>query len=279
MNFSALYNGFPAQAVPLSNRALAYGDGLFETLRVDDRRARFLERHLQRLQRDSARLGLAVDVPALRADIAALLEQHGDGVLKIIVARESAARGYFADDKAPVARLLQFFPQRNDSDTRARDGVAIRLCRQTLAEQPSLAGMKHLNRLEQVRARSEWSGTAIAEGLMLDTGGRVIEGTMSNVFLQRDGVLMTPSLRRCGVAGILRDIVLQRLAPGITDAIETELLPADLAAADEVFVCNSVIGIWPVRKIECMHKAIGETTLALQHKLSALLADEAADCR
>ncbi len=126
--------------------------------------------------------------------------QQQSGVLKIIVAREATTRGYFAARGTPVARLLQFFPAKRFRRTirRARLGVAVRLCRQSLSEQPALAGIKHLNRLEQVLARSEWSDAAIAEGLMLDHAGRLIEGTMSNMFLVRGGTLYTPRLHRCG---------------------------------------------------------------------------------
>ena len=96
-----------------------------------------------------------------------------------------------------------------------RVGVAVRICRQRLSEQPALAGIKHLNRLEQVLARSEWTDTEIAEGLMLDSAGRLIEGTMSNVFLVREGVLYTPRLHRCGVAGVMREVILTAIGARI----------------------------------------------------------------
>lgn len=270
----ALYNGKPAQAVPLSNRALAYGDGLFETIKVESGSAQFLPLHLQRLLRDCARLDISIDEPALRAEIAWLLSTHRSGVLKLIVARESATRGYFASPRSPGMRLLQFFPQSFVEDSRSRIGVAVRICRQRLSEQPALAGIKHLNRLEQVLARSEWSESEIAEGLMLDSAGRLIEATMSNVFLVRAGVLHTPRLHRCGVAGVMREIILTQLAPKFIEIVQTELLPADLSNADEVFLCNSIIGIWPVRKIECLQKTVGDVTLALQQKLNLLIANE-----
>lgn len=270
----AIYNGAPTQAVPLVNRGLAYGDGLFETIKVDNNRAQFLAQHLQRLTRDCARLDIALDESALRSEIKNLLAEHRSGALKIIVTREAPARGYFAAAHSQGARVLQFFPQEFIADTRNNAGVAVRLCRQQLAEQATLAGIKHLNRLEQVLARSEWSDTAIAEGLMFDRAGRLIEGTMSNVFLVRDRKLYTPRLQRCGVAGVMREIILTRLAPNFIATVQTDLLPDDLNTADEVFLSNSVIGIWPVRKIECLQKPLGDVTLALQQKLTRLIADE-----
>jgi 4-amino-4-deoxychorismate lyase len=269
-----MYNGTRTEVVPMANRGLAYGDGLFETIRVERGRAQFLQQHLQRLQRDCARLDISLDASALRAEIDELLARHHSGVLKIIVARESAGRGYFAAPHMPGARILQFYPQLFVDDLRSRVGVAVRICRQQLSEQPVLAGMKHLNRLEQVLARREWSDAAIAEGLMFDRAGRLIEGTMSNVFLVRDGVLYAPRLHRCGVAGVMREIVLSQLAENICDVVQADLLPAELNTADEVFLTNSVVGIWPVRKIECLHKSVGDVTLALQQKLKALIAHE-----
>lgn len=131
MTLLALYNGTPAQALPLTSRALAYGDGLFETIKVEGGRAQFLSFHLQRLRRDCVRLDIALDEAALRCEIAQLLTQQPSGVLKIIVAREAATRGYFAARGTPGSRLLQFFPQNFlHDDARARLGVAVRLCRQ-----------------------------------------------------------------------------------------------------------------------------------------------------
>jgi len=268
----AWYNGAPTAGVPLSNRAIAYGDGLFETIRVEHHRASLLRRHLRRLARGCERLGMRIDGAALDREIAAVLDDHGSGVMKIIVARESDERGYAVPAHADAARLLQFFPREFTADARNSEGVAVRICRLRLSEQPALAGLKHLNRLEQVLARSEWDDPAIAEGLMLDSSARLVEGITSNLFLVRDGVLSTPDLKRCGVAGILREVILEQLAPG---ARVTDLSLDDMVAADEVFLCNSVAGIWPVRTIDGLHKPVGETTRALQQRLQQLIEHEA----
>jgi 4-amino-4-deoxychorismate lyase len=143
-----------------------------------------------------------------------------------------------------------------------------------LAEQPTLAGIKHLNRLEQVLARAEWSDPAIAEGLMLDQSSRLIEGTMSNVFLVRGGVVYTPRLHRCGVAGIVRELVLQRLAAECAPVREADLTLDDVSAADEVFLTNSLIGIWPVLKIDCLYKTRGDVTIAFQQSFQRLCLQE-----
>ncbi len=266
----ALHNGKPTTAVPLANRGFAYGDGLFETIKVVDGCAQFLNEHLRRLQRDCARLDIDLDRIALEREVVSLLAAHSDGVLKVVVTRDSALRGYAAVSRAQGERFLLFYPQRFSDDARARDGVAVRLCRQRLSEQPALAGMKHLNRLEQVRARAEWSDSSVAEGLMLDTADRLVEGTMSNLFLVHAGRVMTPRLHRCGVAGVIRHVILHALSEHRAPVIETDLTLNDLYLADEVFLSNSLIGIWPVRKIECIHKAIGAVAIAFQTALTEL---------
>lgn len=270
-SFFALHNGKLTTVVPPANRGFAYGDGLFETIKVIDGRAQFLSEHLQRVQRDCVRLVIDIDRLALESEVASLLSACDSGILKVIITRGSQQRGYAAAPHAPGERFLLFYPQRFVDDTRVRDGVIIRLCRQRLSEQPALAGMKHLNRLEQVLARAEWSDTTIAEGLMLDIAGRLVEGTMSNVFLVRAGRVMTPRLHRCGVAGVMRDVIMRQLSTQCAPVIESDVTLDDLYAADEMFLSNSVIGIWPVRKIECIHKTIGDVTLAFQTALTNLI--------
>lgn len=268
----ALHNGKPAHAVSIANRGFAYGDGLFETVKVLEGRAQFLKEHVQRLQRDCARLDIDLNSGAIEREIAWLLSARSTGILKIIITRNSAPRGYAAIAHAPADRFVLFYPQRFADDTRARDGVAVRVCRQRLSEQRALAGIKHLNRLEQVLARAEWSDSAVAEGLMLDTAGRLVEGTMSNIFLVRAGRVITPRLHRCGVAGVMRAVIMERLSAGCAPVIEGDLTLDDVYTADEVFLSNSAVGIWPVRKIECIHKAVGDVTIAFQSSLAELIA-------
>jgi 4-amino-4-deoxychorismate lyase len=118
-----------------------------------------------------------------------------------------------------------------------------------LGTQTALAGIKHLNRLENVLARSEWDGDAYAEGLVCDEGGLAISGTMSNLFIFEDQRLCTPDLGRCGVAGLTRELVLEQAGrDGVPCSVED--LPLErVLSADEVFFVNSLIGVWPVRML------------------------------
>jgi 4-amino-4-deoxychorismate lyase len=210
------------------------------------------------------RLDIDLEATRLRAEIAELTARHRDGILKLIITRRALTRGYQSPPAAPAERLLIFYPQLFTAPESLSAGVQVRLCRQRLAEQPKLAGIKHLNRLEQVLARAEWDDPAIAEGLMLDQCSRLIEGTMSNLFLVRAGAVYTPRLHRCGVAGVVRELVIQRMAAECASVFEADLTLDDLYAADEVFLTNSLIGIWPVIKIDCLHKPYGDITLAFQ---------------
>lgn len=270
MTVFALHNGKPASSLSFLDRGFAYGDGLFETIGVIEGRAQFLAEHLRRLYRDCFRLNILLDARSLEAEIAALLARCDEGILKIVVTRAGTQRGYAVQKDARGERFLLFYPQKFTADARSREGVAVRVCRQRLSEQRSLAGMKHLHRLEQVLARAEWSDSTIAEGLMLDSSGRLIEGTMSNIYIVDNGRVLTPRLHRCGVAGVIREIVMMQLASHCAPVIETDLTLDDIYTAEEVFLSNSVIGIWPVRKIECLSKPIGGVTIAFQTALFEL---------
>ncbi|MDO7898003.1 aminodeoxychorismate lyase [Pseudomonas citrulli] len=264
-------DGLPADVLSLKDRGLAYGDGLFETLAVRGGQPVLLERHLQRLETGCRRLALKVDPVALGAELGAYARGLGDGVLKLIVTRGDSLRGYAADPAAPARRILQGNPAPAYPATHAEQGVQLFPCTVRLSEQPLLAGLKHLNRLEQVLARAEWTDAQYAEGLMLDTSGRVIEGVFSNLFMVRDGVLITADLGRCGVAGVMRaELLFQAESRGIATRI-TDIALEQLHQADEVFVCNSVYGVWPVRACGSARWSVGPLTRKLQTLARALL--------
>ena len=243
-------DGTPAPLGTTLDRGLEFGDGLFETLAVAGGAPRLLERHLARLAAGCVRLGLTAPEPAqLDSELKAAAREPGVGVLKLIVTRGTGGRGYAAAAAAPARRTLAALPSRERPEAWARDGVEVRMCATRLAEQPALAGLKHLNRLEQVLARREWSDAAVAEGLMCDVHGRLVCGTMSNVILALDNELVTPALTRCGVAGVMRAALIAALAAAGLAVHERDVDPAELAAAGELFLSNALIGVWPVRRL------------------------------
>jgi len=266
---AVLVNGAPSGVIPVSDRGLHYGDGLFETLAIDAGRPLLWEAHMQRLRAGCERLRIAAPDAAVLADEAAqLCVGQTRAVLKIIVTRGPAARGYAPPRPATATRILSRTPWPDYPAAFARQGVTVDWCGALLARNPRLAGIKHLNRLEQVLARAECPD-ALAECLMCDTEGYAIEGTMSNVFLVRGGTLITPDLSQSGVAGVLRAQVLAAARDRGFDCREAWLRPAEFEAAEEVFLTNCIIGLWPVTRLGERTYPLGKITQTLQHALAA----------
>jgi 4-amino-4-deoxychorismate lyase len=247
-----LINGQFNESVPVQDRGLHYGDGLFETLAVNGRQPLCWDKHYARLKKGCARLGMECPPSAeLFAEALQLCNDSGKSVLKIILTRGQGGRGYRPPEKTnPLTRIMGTYPWPGHPPECITAGIKTRLCNTRLARHPQLAGIKHLNRLEQVLARSEWDDPDIAEGLMLDTNDNVIEGTMSNLFILNGSLLLTPDITECGIEGIIRQCVLELAADINLETSIATLTEQDLFAADEIFLCNSIIGIWPVRQLE-----------------------------
>ncbi|MGE8495983.1 MAG: aminodeoxychorismate lyase [Pseudomonas sp.] len=266
-------DGRPAELLSVTDRGLAYGDGLFETIAVTDGRPTFLDRHMARLLAGCVRLGLPLDADVVRAELLQFCASLGEGVAKLTVTRGDGQRGYAPPQPTVARRILQGSAKPAYPAAHAELGVRLFPCTTRLSEQPLLAGLKHLNRLEQVLARAEWADSDHAEGLMCSLSGQVIEGVFSNLFLVKDGRLLTPDLSRCGVAGVMRAELLAQAALLGIDSEVREITLDELLAADEVFVCNSVYGVWPVRSLQASDWPVGPLTRKLQ-----ALARDLLDC-
>ena len=250
---ATLVNGESPGCVSVSNRGLAYGDGVFTTIKVVDRRLQLWRLHRRRLSRDCEKLSLIVDFDTLEREIATICKRLPPlAVLKIILTRGEGQRGYRPSCNE-VVRILQAAPFTPYSDSYRTRGVEVTLCRLRLADTPTLAGAKHLNRIEQVLARCEWNDE-YQEGLMLDHRGYVIEGTMSNVFIAEGKELLTPLLDRCGVAGIMREHIIANADGNGFNVHEKKISLDELYAARHVFLCNTLIGAWPVACIKAPGK-------------------------
>jgi 4-amino-4-deoxychorismate lyase len=249
--YRVLVNGVETSHIDVSDRGFQYGDGLFETIAVRDGRPLLWRRHITRLRRGCDYLGIdAPDAAGLESEARGLCDGLARAVLKIIVTRGVGGRGYKPSGCGPATRVLAVHAWPQYPPRAGTEGVALRVCGTRLATGGVLAGLKHLNRLEQVLARGEWDAPDIAEGLMLDEADHVIEGTMSNVFIARGGTLFTPDVSRAGVAGVVRGLILDNAErTGVTCVIKPVQLQ-ELPQADEVFICNSLTGVWPVKSIE-----------------------------
>lgn len=240
---ACIFNGAtPISAWPGDARGIAYGDGVFETMRVHRGTIPWWDAHWQRLARGAQRLRLAL--PALEqawAEASALFDDGSDGVLKLLLTRGGGGRGYSPSKTVDPIWMLSRSPL---PPAFSQHGVKLHLCKTRLGVQPALAGIKHCNRLEQILARIECDEAGADEGLMLDVDGNVISASAANLFVLCGGQWLTPLLDRCGVAGVCRHHLLSLL-----DAREQHLAMRDLDAADAVFLCNAVRGILPVARM------------------------------
>ena len=241
-----LINGAPIEVVPALDRGLAYGDGLFESVRFVGAVAPLWSRHMQRLALSCERLRLPVpDLAQLWREALEVSRDLAQPVVRITLTRGIGERGYAPPLSPQPTRIVAAFAPPQLSDEVYSRGVRVRVCNIRLAEQPLLAGMKHLNRLEQVLARAEWNDPAIAEGVLCDIHGHVISATMANLFALVDGVLLTPAVDRCGVAGVARAEVLATCPQAQVGTLTLDAL----REAGEIFLSSSVRGILPVHSL------------------------------
>ena len=263
-----LVNGVAAETIAATDRGLAYGDGVFRTLTVRGTRPRCWQRHYRKLEHDCA--ALAIPCPAetqLREELERAAHGQRECVVKIVVTRGGGPRGYAPPEAPAPTRIVMANPMPRYPAEFASSGVKVHLCTTRLAFQTRLAGVKHLNRLENVLARAEWRDTQTPEGLMLDAEGNAICGTMTNLFIVEKDALATPELSRCGVAGVTRTRVLEASAHhGV--ACRIEQLPLErVLAAQEVLLVNSVIGVWPVKELAGRNWRLGRYAARVQQWL------------
>ncbi len=249
MSAPVLINGRQEQALDVRDRALHYGDGLFETLAIIEGHCPWFEKHFARLQKGCERLSIPVpDKPVLLAELNQLAKGQDRGVLKIIISRGSGGRGYRLPDEVMPVRIISCHAWPDYPARYWQQGVRVHDCQTPMTCHPMLAGLKHLNRLENILARMEWGDEDIAEGLMFNLQGELVEGTMSNVFMVKDQILITPDTRKGGVAGIMRDWVINHARAQDMPMEIRSIGREELHHADELMLSNSLVGLWPVRE-------------------------------
>ena len=271
-----LINGAYSHQIDQTDRGFQYGDGLFETIAIVNGQTVFLDHHLARLQKDCIRLKIPYPGNELLSlEVEQLTKNSDNAVLKIILTRGVGGRGYRQPDLIKTTRVLSLHPYPDYPNSYTNEGIHARFCDIRLGLNPALAGIKHLNRLEQILARSEWDEPSIQEGIMLDFNDHVIEGTMTNLFYVKDDNIYTATLTLSGVSGIMRSIIMSLCASHHLTVIEHDFNQADLLAADEIFVCNSIIDIWPVTELATIHYPVGEKTRQIQSWLAQLIDEQA----
>jgi 4-amino-4-deoxychorismate lyase len=243
-----------AQVSPL-DRGFAYGDGVFETCKLQDAKIPLWNLHKERLLKSCEKLLIPVAIDVIEKQLENLLSELSisntkSAVAKITVTRGQGGRGYRLPDSITPTIVIGIFPSAQYPADYFSKGVIVKLCQQRLSCNQSLAGLKHLNRLEQILARAEWRDESIAEGIVFDTKGNLIEAVFSNIFLIKNNEIFTPDLSEAGVAGVMRRFIIETIAPKAGLNIRIKALGFDdLVNADSIFLCNSLYGIWPVDQI------------------------------
>lgn len=255
-------NGVETSAISISDRGLAYGDGLFETMRVAQGQIPLLAKHLERFLKGVDVLGLGRR-DTLKREFLKYLNRALDeiktnaclerSVIKVMVTRGVGGRGYVPPIDPKCQFIIQVFDQPDYPDSYYQQGIVLKTCEYRLGYQPQLAGIKHLNRLDQVLASQELLDEA--EGLLLDYEGNVIEGTKSNLLVFSKGKISTPRLDGSGVQGVLRNALLDS-APELAEKklfLEEKVIPFnELEHCDGLAMINSVFGLWPVKTLNCI---------------------------
>jgi 4-amino-4-deoxychorismate lyase len=261
-----LVDGAATEVVSARDRGLNYGDGLFETMRLHAGRVCLLARHLARLRAGCTRLALPYpgDAP-IEADIACLADTAAEGVVRLVLTRGDGGRGYAPPRAATGRRIVSL----HALPPAGPPTLALGICSTRLGQSAALGGLKHLGRLEQVLAAAEVDLAGWDEGLMLDASGHVVEATRHNLFYVRGGRVLTPPLDRCGVAGVMRGLVLETLAALHLPGGEAPLRYDELDEIDEMFLCNAVAGVRPVRRVADRELAPGQAVAALHRPLAS----------
>ncbi len=272
---TAWINGRAGTLIGYRDRGLQYGDGVFETMRVRGRRVRLLDFHLDRLFEGCRRLKIEPPKPGrLRRELESRAELRDEAVLKLIVTRGPGSRGYRPSGEERCTRVISLHAPPGRKAAAAQAAVRVRMCGTRLGINPLLAGIKTLNRLESVMARSEWRDPRIWEGLLRDVDGNIVSGTMSNLFIRSGSYLMTPILDRCGIAGVMRRWVLQQGKEFGLRPLEGRLGWEEIGGADEAFMTNAVAGVVSVALVQHGAKHIRfrnqDSACALRARLEAL---------
>lgn len=268
-------NGRARTLIDHRDRGLQYGDGVFETMRVRRRRLRLLQFHLDRLFEGCRRL--KIEPPSagrLRRELESRASLRAEAVLKLIVTRGPGSRGYRASGEERCTRVISLHASPRGGAATAHRSVRVRMCSARLGTNPMLAGIKTLNRLESVMARSEWHDPRVWEGLLRDVDGNIVSGTMSNLFIRSGSYLMTPILDRCGIAGVMRRWVLGQAKDFGLRPLEGRLRWEQIGEAEEAFMTNAVAGIVSIALLqdgaERMRFRNQDSACALRARLEAL---------
>ncbi|OTA16152.1 aminodeoxychorismate lyase [Xenorhabdus vietnamensis] len=247
-------NGNQCDHLPVSDRAVQFGDGCFTTIRVEQGLPALLPLHIKRLQKGVEKLFMpALDWSQLESHIKQVVRGCESGVLKVILSRGTGGRGYSFDDTIEPTQLLSLSAYPERYITQRQKGVSLVLSPISMGINPYLAGIKHLNRLEQVLIKRFIEQSKADEALVLDSDGLLVECCTANIFWRKGKNVYTPDLSQCGVEGVMRQKIIELLVESDYNLLCVMRYPEALAHADEVIICNSLMPVVPVDQIQA-HK-------------------------
>lgn len=271
-NTQVWVNGEACTSLDVMDRGLSYGDGLFETMRVSGGRVPLWSYHERRLVRSCDRLELPVDLALIQEELRRHTEGIDSAVIRLTVTRGSSERGYMPPENPHPTIIVLRTQAPSTSDTAS--GIRAAVLQSRIGISPMLGGLKHLNRLEQVMLRKELSHLSDChEALVLDSRDHVVEGVFSNVFLVKNYVMHTPEIQDAGVAGVMRAFLMDRAREVRIPSRVRTLTVADFIDADEIFFCNSVMGIMPVSEFLGREYRMGAVTLKLREEVTKVFAN------
>ncbi len=251
-----LVNGVETDYIRADDRGLLYGDGIFETIAVKNSTPLLMSYHLNRLSLSAARLSISgLDLKAVYDDVQQIIFKTGltEAIIRITLTRGSGVRGYASlSSESNIIISISQFP--NSIFEKRGLGVDVITSKQRLYKNPNLAGIKHLNRLDQVLIANEAAKVSADEAIVLSEYGFVIEGGKSNLFAVIDDVIATPVIADYGVAGIMRQQVINAAKTAGYNIEERSVRSEELKLAQELFLTNSIIGIWSVKSLDGIEK-------------------------
>ncbi|RPH23593.1 aminodeoxychorismate lyase [Buttiauxella warmboldiae] len=246
-----LINGEWTDNLPANDRAVQFGDGCFTTARISDGEVKFLDQHLLRLQQACEKLLIPfIEWSLLKSEMLQLAATEKQAVLKVIITRGSGGRGYSAANCQQPTRLLTVSGYPSFYTQWREQGISLALSPIQLGINPHLAGIKHLNRLEQVLIRTHLEQTPAQEALVLDSDGWLTECCAANLFWRKGSRVLTPYIDKSGVNGTMRQHIIACLAGTAWQVTEVRESVAALAEADEVLICNALMPIVPVHQAQ-----------------------------
>ncbi len=246
--------------IPLFDAAVQHGVGLFETMRAEHGRIFRAEAHLRRLQESARMLGLdpALSAPALARAAQLTVERSGIASARVRLTMTGGSLNLLAKQQRTPAHLtiaIAVQPLAPFAEAAYVLGIRAQVAEPRLSPADPFAGHKTINYWPRLAVLQQTAASGGDEALWFTTGGRLVGASVGNAFVVRDGTLVTPPARRDGevqptLPGITRAAVLEIAAREGLDASEAPILMADLLAADEVFLTNSMWGVLPVSRLE-----------------------------